>query len=119
MEGEYSELLAARKREVDELTDRIRLLQESNQDEQGEESVASLKAALAGSEHENRFLKSELTESSTQLALARGDMKALRNDLADKTRELTNSKVLVMDYVKEQEKLQHQLSLLKWETICG
>ncbi|XP_033751553.1 ras and EF-hand domain-containing protein homolog isoform X2 [Pecten maximus] len=64
----------------------------------------------------NRQLKSELTDTRTNMALVRSELVSVRNNYTDKCRELYREKETVMDIVKEQDNLTRQLHLLQNRT---
>ncbi|KAK3767401.1 hypothetical protein RRG08_017626 [Elysia crispata] len=77
-----------------------------------EEHLNNLKKRLEEIQHENRMLKSELTDAQTNLALTRSQMTSVKQKLEEKNHELEVENKTVEDYLNEQDKLRRQLQML-------
>ncbi|XP_021342604.1 ras and EF-hand domain-containing protein homolog isoform X6 [Mizuhopecten yessoensis] len=107
------------KKEVEEelitLQQNLSIMQEEGNGQKNKEletHLLDMKKRLEDMVIANRHLKSELTDSRTNMALVRSELVSVRNNYTDKCRELHREKETVMDIVKEQDNLTRQLHLL-------
>lgn len=77
-----------------------------------EDQMTSLRLRVDELLQENRQLKSDVTDSQTNLALLRSELATLRQEYEDKCHELKMEKDTMMDFIKEQDNLTRQLHLL-------
>ncbi|XP_021342600.1 ras and EF-hand domain-containing protein homolog isoform X2 [Mizuhopecten yessoensis] len=109
------------KKEVEEelitLQQNLSIMQEEGNGQKNKEletHLLDMKKRLEDMVIANRHLKSELTDSRTNMALVRSELVSVRNNYTDKCRELHREKETVMDIVKEQDNLTRQLHLLQY-----
>ncbi|XP_070199078.1 ras and EF-hand domain-containing protein homolog isoform X6 [Littorina saxatilis] len=116
LEQEKAVLRAQLDEEVTTLQLNLKRMQQEgvNKFDQAQEShLLEMKKRLEEIASENRSLKSELTDSHTNLALVRSEMTNFRQQLNEKMHELDMEKETVMDYVREQDNLTRQLHMLQ------
>ncbi|XP_074660669.1 ras and EF-hand domain-containing protein homolog isoform X3 [Tubulanus polymorphus] len=115
-EMEKGDLKRAMEMEILELQASNRRLQQvesrSADRECSEEMVATLKDRIEDMSTENRYLKSDLTDAQTNLALVRSELTGYRTQYEEKSLELKRQKNTLMDYIREQDNLTRQLHLL-------
>ncbi|XP_064599676.1 ras and EF-hand domain-containing protein homolog [Liolophura sinensis] len=83
-----------------------------NRDRMSDGQLSELKSRLEELYHENRHMKSSLTDAQTSLALARSELATMRQEYKDKCHELQIEKDTVTDYIREQDNLTRQLHML-------
>ncbi|XP_046373464.2 ras and EF-hand domain-containing protein homolog isoform X3 [Haliotis rufescens] len=77
-----------------------------------EEYMCSLKTRVEEYQLENRQLRSELTDTQTNLALVKGELVSTKQQFHEKSRELEVERTTVMDCIREQDNLTRQLHIL-------
>lgn len=77
-----------------------------------ETTKASLKEEMEMLSQENRFLKSQVTDSQTSLALLRSELAQLRSEFVEQSEQLQKEQRIASDCLHEQENLSRQLQLL-------
>lgn len=115
LEQEKSELRAQLDSEINSLQQNLKRLQQEGVnkfDQEQERQVLNIRKRLEDIQSENRTLKSELTDSQTNLALVRSELTSFRQQFHEKVHELNLEKETIMDYVREQDNLTRQLHML-------
>ncbi|GAB1598925.1 ras and EF-hand domain-containing protein homolog [Argonauta hians] len=101
--------------EIQHLKETIRHLElesDSKRERTNEEQMCLLREKFEEVCQENRQLRSNETDSQTQLALLRSDLVTLRQQNQDKSHELETEKREMLECIKEQDNLTRQLHLL-------
>ncbi|XP_067655759.1 ras and EF-hand domain-containing protein homolog isoform X2 [Haliotis asinina] len=112
---EKAELKQLMDAEIAMLQQNLKRMQSEGIDKVGretEEYMCSLKARLEEYQHENRQLRSELTDTQTNLALVKGELVSTKQQFQEKSRELEVERTTVMDCIREQDNLTRQLHIL-------
>ncbi|XP_025087000.1 ras and EF-hand domain-containing protein homolog isoform X3 [Pomacea canaliculata] len=115
LEAEKAAMRAHLDSEINSLQQNLKRLQQEGLnkfDKEQEQQVLNMRNRLEDIQSENRTLKSELTDSQTNLALVRSELISFRQQFQEKCRELDLEKETVMDYLREQDNLTRQLHML-------
>ncbi|XP_046552322.1 ras and EF-hand domain-containing protein-like isoform X3 [Haliotis rubra] len=112
---EKAELKQLMDAEIAMLQQNLKRMQSEGIDKVGretEEYMLSLKTRLEEYQLENRQLRSELTDTQTNLALIKGELVSTKQQFQEKSRELDVERTTVMDCIREQDNLTRQLHIL-------
>ncbi|XP_067038212.1 uncharacterized protein [Acropora muricata] len=102
--------LENKNKEIQTLNARVQKLEGRLKRKEPEEQ--KIKEEVDEKVQEIRFLRSQLTDAQTNLAVLRSELAQLRNDYEEQETQLTAEKATVMECVQEQESLTRQLQLL-------
>ncbi|CAD5124998.1 DgyrCDS13238 [Dimorphilus gyrociliatus] len=98
--------------EITELQANVKRLQRIEEQWKKEKDNGDFKSQMEDLKSENRFLKNNLTDCQTKLALLRSEMTQIKQKYEEKCYELESERDSVMEYIKEQENLTRQIHLL-------
>jgi len=76
------------------------------------EPSSDLKSRVDELTHENRQLRSQLTDAQTNLALTKSELISLKQNYDEKSHELDSERSTLVEYIKEQDNLTRQVHLL-------
>ncbi|XP_078366530.1 uncharacterized protein LOC144650680 isoform X3 [Oculina patagonica] len=102
--------LENKNKEIQTLSARIQKLEGRLKKKEPEEQ--KIKEEVDEKVQEIRFLRSQLTDAQTNLAVLRSELAQVRNDYEEQEAQLAAEKRTVMECVQEQESLTRQLQLL-------
>ncbi|XP_060568160.1 ras and EF-hand domain-containing protein homolog isoform X2 [Ruditapes philippinarum] len=114
-EGEKAEMRGKVQEEINMLQQNLKRLQQDGPEAKNkeiEEQLLHLKGKVEEMTFANRQLKSELTDTQTNLALVKSEFASVKQQLNEKIHELNMEKESNSDYQREQENLTRQLHLL-------
>ena len=112
MENEYAQLIKAKTAEVETLQESVHKAQEAHQAGLRREEEETIKFQAEAIQEENQRIKSELVAAETKLALSKTELLRLSREHKEKCEELSNEKSVLLNYIREQDRLTHQLHML-------